>query len=177
VRRGDRVPSDPSAPPQPSPPPTTTTAAAKTTTTTPLPVPVPPTQQGRVSADSAAPPSSPSTPQVVVLVVLFGDGRRQRRRRWWCRHPAHRRRHHSHAGARVRRRGGRRAGAHTVGRPTGNRARLGPVTDVRRGSVWRHSLGARRLRATAAGQARAAWHGHQFWTATAPAATVHRPPA
>jgi len=77
----------------------------------------------------------------------------------------------------VRRRGGRRAGAHTVGRPTGNRARLGPVTDVRRGGVWRHSLGARRLRATAAGQARAARHGHQFRTATAPAAAVHGPPA
>lgn len=76
----------------------------------------------------------------------------------------------------MRRRGGRRAGAHIVGRPTRHRARLGPVADVRRGRVRRHPFGARRLRATAAGQARAARHGHQFRTATA-AAAVHGPPA
>jgi len=76
----------------------------------------------------------------------------------------------------MRRRGGRRAGAHTVGRPTGHRARLGPVTDVRCGSVWRHSLGPRRLRTIAASQARAARHGHQLRTATAPATVVHGPP-
>jgi len=78
----------------------------------------------------------------------------------------------------MRRRGGRRAGAHTVGRQTGNRSRLSQVTDVRCGSVWRHSLGPRRLRATAASQARAARHGHQLRTAAATAATaVHGPPA
>jgi len=77
----------------------------------------------------------------------------------------------------VRRRGGRRAGAHIVGRPTRHRARLGPVADVRRGRVRRHPFGARRLRATAAGQARAARNGHQFRTAAAAAAVVHGPPA
>lgn len=75
----------------------------------------------------------------------------------------------------MRRRGGRSACAHTVGRPIGDRARLSPATDVRRGRVRCHTLGARRLRPIAASQARAARNGHQFRTAATAAAVRGQP--
>jgi len=52
----------------------------------------------------------------------------------------------------VRRRRGRRAGTHIVGRPARVvRAYLRSAADVRRGRVGRHTLGPRRLRTAVAG--------------------------
>lgn len=72
----------------------------------------------------------------------------------------------------MRRRGGRRAGADTAGRPAGDRALVGPAADVRRGRLGCYTLGSRRLRATIAGQARAPRHRHRVCTT---AAVVHGP--
>lgn len=90
-------------------------------------------------------------------------------------HAAHRHNHHRRVGVRMRRRGGRRAGAHTAGRPAGHRALVGQAADVRRGRLRCHTLGSRRLRATAAGQACAARHRHRVRTAAAAAAVVRGP--